>query len=310
VANNIFSDLIEFLNKPVLGGDRKDEDRPKEGEDRGMLGGLLDAANTSLPSMLDDAAEALNKPLIGGKKDKKKAKKKAKAEAKAKAKAAAKQAKKGKRPSGAADAATSERSGGGRGFVGKVADALNTPVQETMADVAGALNKPVLGGKKDEPGIVGRAADALNRGPGSRSKSATRRASRIRRPQDLQQASPDVQSEIRRRARLLKSAERQAEAKGNPQQAQGFKSERVSLDGLRRRFENEMAQQAQLHAETEQMTYTVRPGDTLSDIAKRLYGKSRRWTRIYRANQDRIDDPNLIFPGQVLIIPDGTGDQD
>ena len=308
MANNIFSDLIEFLNKPVLGGDKQDEKRPKEEEDRGMLGGLLDAANTSLPSMLDDATDALNKPLIGGKKDKKKGKK-AKAKAKA-AKAAKKAAKKGKLPAGAADAVASERSGGGRGFVGKVADALNTPVQEAVDDVAGALNKPVVGGKKDEPGIVGRAAEAINRGPGSRSKSGTRRASRIRRPQDLQQASPDVQAEMRRRARVLKSAQRQAEAKGDPEQAQGFKSERVSLDGLRRRFENEMAQQAQLHAETEQMTYTVRPGDTLSDIAKRLYGKSRRWTRIYRANQDRIDDPNLIFPGQVLIIPDGAGDQD
>ena len=50
--------------------------------------------------------------------------------------------------------------------------------------------------------------------------------------------------------------------------------------------------------------YTVESGDTLSHIAQRFYGKSSRWRRIFDANRDQLDDPDLIRPGQVLAIPD------
>jgi LysM repeat protein len=50
-------------------------------------------------------------------------------------------------------------------------------------------------------------------------------------------------------------------------------------------------------------TYTVRPGDWLSKIAPREH---TTWRRIFAVNRDRVADPDLIFPGQVLRIP-GTG---
>jgi nucleoid-associated protein YgaU len=50
-------------------------------------------------------------------------------------------------------------------------------------------------------------------------------------------------------------------------------------------------------------TYTVRSGDNLSKIARELYGEANRWREIYNLNRDRIHDPNLIHPGQVLRIP-------
>jgi nucleoid-associated protein YgaU len=50
-------------------------------------------------------------------------------------------------------------------------------------------------------------------------------------------------------------------------------------------------------------TYTVVAGDNLSKIAKRFYGKSNQWKRIFEANRDQIDNPDLIQPGQVLRIP-------
>jgi nucleoid-associated protein YgaU len=49
--------------------------------------------------------------------------------------------------------------------------------------------------------------------------------------------------------------------------------------------------------------HTVVPGDTLSAIAQHWYGDSAHWTRIFEANRDQILDPNLIFPGQVLRVP-------
>lgn len=45
--------------------------------------------------------------------------------------------------------------------------------------------------------------------------------------------------------------------------------------------------------------HTVRPGDTLSKIAARTW-----WEAIWEANRDRIANPDRIYPGQVLIIPD------
>jgi hypothetical protein len=49
--------------------------------------------------------------------------------------------------------------------------------------------------------------------------------------------------------------------------------------------------------------YTVVAGDTLRSIAQHFYGDPNQWTRIFAANQDQISDPNLIFTGQVLRIP-------
>lgn len=51
-------------------------------------------------------------------------------------------------------------------------------------------------------------------------------------------------------------------------------------------------------------TYTVVKGDSLSKIAKQVYGKASMWRKIYEANQDQIKDPDLIFPGQLLRLPE------
>jgi nucleoid-associated protein YgaU len=50
-------------------------------------------------------------------------------------------------------------------------------------------------------------------------------------------------------------------------------------------------------------TYTVVKGDSLSRIAKREYGDAGKWRRIFEANKDVIENPDLIEPGQDLIIP-------
>jgi len=53
--------------------------------------------------------------------------------------------------------------------------------------------------------------------------------------------------------------------------------------------------------------YTVRPGDTLSSIALRFYGSRSRWPAIFQANKAVIKNPDAIFPGEVLTIPDKPG---
>ena len=56
-------------------------------------------------------------------------------------------------------------------------------------------------------------------------------------------------------------------------------------------------------APTKNKTYTVVKGDCLWNIAKKFYGNGSKYTVIYNANKDKIKNPNLIYPGQVLTIP-------
>lgn len=50
-------------------------------------------------------------------------------------------------------------------------------------------------------------------------------------------------------------------------------------------------------------TYTVKKGDCLWKIAKQFYGDGKLYTKIYDANTNQIADPNLIYVGQVFVIP-------
>lgn len=55
--------------------------------------------------------------------------------------------------------------------------------------------------------------------------------------------------------------------------------------------------------ESKTRTYTVKSGDCLWRIAQKFLGKGSRYTEIYNLNRDKISNPNLIYPGQVLRIP-------
>lgn len=57
--------------------------------------------------------------------------------------------------------------------------------------------------------------------------------------------------------------------------------------------------------ETER-TYVVEPGDTLFGIAQEQLGDGNRWPEIFALNRDQIGNPDLIFPGQVLRLPDAS----
>jgi nucleoid-associated protein YgaU len=49
--------------------------------------------------------------------------------------------------------------------------------------------------------------------------------------------------------------------------------------------------------------HRVRAGDTLSSIAEELLGDAGRFNVIFEANRNVLDDPDLIFPGQQLRVP-------
>lgn len=63
--------------------------------------------------------------------------------------------------------------------------------------------------------------------------------------------------------------------------------------------------EARVDNTTKPRTYTVVRGDCLWNIAKKFYGNGAKYTVIYNANKGVIGgNPNLIYPGQVLTIPD------
>jgi nucleoid-associated protein YgaU len=49
--------------------------------------------------------------------------------------------------------------------------------------------------------------------------------------------------------------------------------------------------------------YTVKGGDSLSKIARYIYGDASAFTKIFEANRDILKTPDVIHPGQVLKIP-------
>ncbi|MCD6219613.1 LysM peptidoglycan-binding domain-containing protein [Candidatus Calescamantes bacterium] len=78
----------------------------------------------------------------------------------------------------------------------------------------------------------------------------------------------------------------------------------------RKELENYLADvEEQLKAYKEEViiekgkTYTVVKGDSLWKISEKFYGTPLKWPLIYKANQDKIKDPNRIYPGQKLVIP-------
>ena len=52
--------------------------------------------------------------------------------------------------------------------------------------------------------------------------------------------------------------------------------------------------------------YTIEAGDSLSKIAKRVYGDAMKWKALFEANREVIKDPDLIYPGQKIRIPDNA----
>ncbi len=56
-------------------------------------------------------------------------------------------------------------------------------------------------------------------------------------------------------------------------------------------------------SEPESRFYTVKKGDYLSKISKEVYGDASKYNVIFEANKPMLKDPDLIYPGQVLRIP-------
>ena len=77
---------------------------------------------------------------------------------------------------------------------------------------------------------------------------------------------------------------------------------KVSSSTTKKKTEEKKVQSSP-QASTAKRTYTVKKGDCLWKIAKQFYGNGALYTKIYDANTNQIANPNLIYVGQVFVIP-------
>lgn len=78
----------------------------------------------------------------------------------------------------------------------------------------------------------------------------------------------------------------------------------ATLDSIRMRpvLASSVTRKAR-HAAARNTYYKVRPGDTLCKIAEHFYHHADDWQWLYHENARTVSDPNLIYPGQTLVIP-------
>ncbi len=69
------------------------------------------------------------------------------------------------------------------------------------------------------------------------------------------------------------------------------------------RVETPFSRAAVLSALPSESAVIVQPGNSLWRISRRVYGEGVRFSVIYQANRDRILDPDLIYPGQIFMVP-------
>lgn len=82
------------------------------------------------------------------------------------------------------------------------------------------------------------------------------------------------------------------------------------IDELRKHYElqigilrSDLSRMEKYHSRNQKETYVVRPGDTLSVIARKVYGDTEKWTEIYRANKHLIRDADSIKVNWKLYVP-------
>ncbi len=89
-------------------------------------------------------------------------------------------------------------------------------------------------------------------------------------------------------------------------------AEKQRLEEEKRRAEEARRLEEERRRKAKPPTHTVEEGNSLWRIAgmEKIFSDPTYWPLIYDANQDKIFDPNLIYPGQTLAIPRGMSESE
>ena len=85
--------------------------------------------------------------------------------------------------------------------------------------------------------------------------------------------------------------------------------DQVGDDGdVNERLETPFQQSAFTMPSATESVVVIQPGNNLWFIARRVYGEGVHYTQIFEANRNQIADPDLIYPGQIFVVPSGTAE--
>lgn len=175
---------------------------------------------------------------------------------------------------------------------------LKAAAAEAISDARAAVNKA-----RSVDGLWPSTAELLNSAvaanDGAQFESAIQLANRAK-----SEAEQGYNQALLERAKALLQEAKQYESVMTTDQLATLREAQAAIA----RFEGERAYAllSGLLAElrSAMMNYTVEPGDSLWKISGKdeVYGNPYQWPLIYKKNQDRIKDADLIYPGQELAI--------
>jgi LysM repeat protein len=169
--------------------------------------------------------------------------------------------------------------------------------------------------KEREATAMKKAEEQKKREAAAAKKAAAAAAAKEAKAKAAEEARKKAEAEEKRKQWREEQKKREEEAAARKEmealkaeaEAAKKEAEAAKAEAAKAKAEAEAAKAAAAAPAAEEAApriYVVKPGDTLSGIAKKVYGKAGRWPEIYEANKDRIKDPNLIRPGWELRIPD------
>jgi nucleoid-associated protein YgaU len=155
-----------------------------------------------------------------------------------------------------------------------------------------------------------RAAASFNPGGKSSAESAQKPATPQAAPADVDEAGPAIANYIRAQNLQVDDLKVSFDAKTSTVHVSGVAKDQATkekvilccgnVEGVEKVSENlsvkESAPPSRYH--------TVKSGDTLSGIAKQYYGDANKYPLVFEANKPMLKDPNKIYPGQSLRIPE------
>jgi len=127
-----------------------------------------------------------------------------------------------------------------------------------------------------------------------------------RRERELDEAKKKVEElEQEHTALTTKLQEREAECAAIEKRVQTLTwANEVLVKELEAAYDAREAGDPRLLPKGTRGIYTVRQGESLSQVAKAFYGEPGRWRDLVEANKDKIPDPHLIEPGTIILIPE------
>ncbi len=130
-------------------------------------------------------------------------------------------------------------------------------------------------------------------------KAGAAAAARADLSRELKATEQTLEEARARSAKLNKAYE--SLLKDKSQLAAANTARRAELENTRKAFEEAQAELARLTGA--RGIYTVQNADSLSKIAAFFYRDGNRWPDIFKANAFLTDGPDLIYPSQVLVVP-------